>query len=99
MSKSLIQCTKSFDLSSDRSPVFIHSYKSLLSVPPKCFLSNRKRSNFKTTLNTNLKDNVPLNTEDDIMDAVELFTKNVQDAAWSSTPENVQPKSHSVNNY
>ena len=42
ISKSFIQCTNSFDLLSDHSPVFIHLYKSLLYGPCKCFLSNKK---------------------------------------------------------
>ena len=85
-----------FDLSSDHSLVFIHLYKRLLNVPHKCFLSKTNWSQFKATLNINLNDNVSSTTEDDNMDAIELFTKNVQAAVWSATPENVQPKSHSV---
>ena len=88
VSKASIQCSHSYELSSDHSPVFINIQKRLLKPINKCTLYNRQTNwaNFEKCLSEELKNNWSLKTEEQIMEAIQHLTNSIQCSAWSSTP-------------
>ena len=93
LSKKLIHCSESFDLSSDHSPVFINISKSLQNISTKCVLSNKYTnwSQFKSFVASELIENVSLKTEDEIMAGIEHLTQTIQKSAWAATQQTNKP--------
>lgn len=79
------------DLSSDHSPVIItiSTHIILKSHPPTLYNRHTNWIQFREHLSI-IPTDVPLKTEYDIDEAVELLTCAIQDAAWQATPESNQ---------
>jgi hypothetical protein len=89
-------CESFSDLSSDHSPVLltisaspIHRERNPILIPSLIDLGK-----FRDELSDKIDLNVRLKSVDDLEDAVEHFTRSVQQAAWSSPlpPRNIQPR-------
>ncbi|CAH2083987.1 unnamed protein product [Euphydryas editha] len=83
-----ISCNSCWDLSSDHSPIIINIQSNIKVTLKKCTLHNKKTNwiLFRYLIDEAFKVPPPLKTEDDITNAVEFFNRNVQNAAWNSTP-------------
>jgi len=77
-----------FDLSSDHSPIIVTiSSKITIKDKPLSLCSNRTNwPSFRENLDQNISLNLPLQTEMDIEIAAINLTKNIQEAAYSATP-------------
>lgn len=78
-----------FELSSDHSPVLITISTEILMKELSPTLGNKFTNwdGFRETLDSTLYLKVPLKSIDDIDNAVEYFTKTIQEAVWKSTPD------------
>lgn len=77
-----------FELSSDHSPI-IAKICTDIPIPPKKPSLHNKKTNwplFRDHVEMNLNLKIPLKNEKNLEDALEHFTKIVQQAAWNSTP-------------
>ena len=83
-------CDSCFDLSSDHSPVIAQFSRQLISKDQRCQLSSKKTNweHFKIIVQETLNLQIPLKTQNDIVEAVEHFNLCIQQASWSSTPIN-----------
>lgn len=88
-------CTSICELSSDHSPVLLTVHCKYIIQDQKCTLHNKKTNwhYFRYLLSTNLSENIPLKTDEDLVDAVEHLVRNIQLASWNATPQ----KSFSIN--
>ena len=76
------------DLSSDHSPFVVMISTQPVARLPKPTLCNSRTdwNNFKNKLE-HMRTDVPLKSENDINEAVEILVREIQTAAWQSTPE------------
>lgn len=85
------RCTaaSSLDLSSDHSPIIITIHKNVLKTPMDPKLTSNKTNwfAFREKIDDLITLNIPLKTRKDLEEAVEHFSKSIQSAAWSSTPD------------
>lgn len=90
VSSHYIKCESCSELSSDHSPVLITLSRQILTSEKSLRLHNRKTNwtSFRDIVKAILDLNIPLKTDDNIMEAVEHFNKCVQSATWDSTPAN-----------
>jgi hypothetical protein len=56
-------------------------------TPPKLHNSQRNWEAFRNEIEENLRLNIPLKTAKDIEEAIAEFTKGIQKAAWTETPD------------
>ena len=77
------------DLSSDHSPIIVTLSAEILLKKRSPSLCSKKTdwAQFKEILDTKISCSIPLKTEQDIDVAIEYLCKNIQEAAWESTPE------------
>lgn len=80
------------DLSSDHSPVIIRlSTRIIPKVTPPTLSSKRTNwENYRELIKTHLTLKIPLKTAGDVEQGVEQFVKIIQQAAWSSTPDQMK---------
>ena len=83
-----LRARNSFELSSDHSPVIINMSSHIVRKESKCTLHNRQTNwhSFRNIIDSELPIDISLKTEEEVIQAVEIFTKCVQKAAWESTP-------------
>lgn len=83
-----LDCKSSFELSSDHSPILADLNCEGIEVKKPCKLHNRRTDwiQFRKLIENTLVTQIPLKTEDDLTEAVEIFNKCVQSAAWEATP-------------
>lgn len=80
---------ENFDLSSDHSPVLVQISTDIIHKQKPASLTNRS-SNwdlFRNLLEERININISLKSAEEIDEAVENFTQNIQYAAWKATPE------------
>ena len=89
VSVNYLHIEEGWDLSSDHSPILLTLSESIIHRQNSPHLVNRQTDweSFKTSLEKNLKLSVLLKNRQQLDEEVELFTKNIQQAAWTSTPE------------
>ncbi|KMQ90710.1 reverse transcriptase [Lasius niger] len=82
------------ELTSYHSPILLTLNTSVIYRPRECVLHNKHTnwSIFRETVASNLNTNISLKTSLDITNAVELFNKCVQRAAWDATPVSTYQK-------
>ena len=83
-----VNAKSSLELSSDHSPIIISLNIPLQSKlnPPKLHNQNTNWELFRSLVDCNLQSDLPLQCCSDIENAVEYFTKIIQNAGWFSTP-------------
>jgi hypothetical protein len=76
-------------LSSDHSSVIITYSTQILrkQKPPELHNKRTNSELCQEITDRRLQINIPLKTEEELNDAVEQFTNNIQTAAWEATPE------------
>lgn len=86
-----INCQSSLDLSSDHSPVIITLNRKIATNCKPCKLHNNKTDwpCFRQLVTSSLNNKLALQTDDDIIEAVEHFNNCIQQSAWNSTPVNL----------
>ena len=84
----LIRAESSLDLSSDHSPIIVSLNSAVISsvFPPKLHNKQTNWPLFKNHVETLLPLHIPLKTDLDIEDAIEIFNSAIQRASWLSTP-------------
>jgi len=85
-----LQAESCLDLSSDHSPVIITMSSQIIKKVKPTVLCNKKTDweRFRSLLIETLQTGIPLKTENDVTEAIELFNNCIQQAAWNSTPTN-----------
>lgn len=88
ISPNYINVSESFDLSSDHSPIIATICTTLIKKEMRAKLTNKKTdfNTFQKYLNDLINLGSPLKSNDDIENAVDQLTSNIQKAAWQSTP-------------
>lgn len=83
------------DLSSDHSPVIITLSTELVQIqkPTKLHSKNTNWNLFKNLISENLRQDIPLESEEQLNDAVEYLNSEIQQAAWNSTEDKVETDS------
>src|SRR5436190_1777997 len=100
ISHNYLNIVSCLDLSSDHSPVILTVSSSVVTRESPPTLCNKYTDwvRFRDILNESLTLNIPLKTEEDINNAVEIFNSAIQTSAWRSTPS-VTSKSVTHINY
>lgn len=88
VSKDNISCCSCWELSSDHSPILVEIGVKVRETTKKCTLHSNKTNwdMFRILVDEAFSAEIALETENDIMNAVEFFTTSIQSAAWDSTP-------------
>lgn len=84
-----LEASSCFDLSSDHSPILVtvnHSVQ-LKQKNPSVHSKFTNWPRFRQIVNETLSINVPLKDDNDIENAVKMFTTVIQNAGWESTPK------------
>lgn len=89
MSKNYFSIESCFELSSDHSPLIsiMHNQVVVKESPPVLCSNKTDWELFRNYVNSHLNFNIPLNSEENICDAIEQFNLCVQQAAWQATPQ------------
>jgi hypothetical protein len=87
------------DLTSDHTPVTISLSTTLIKklLPPKLTTRNTDWTSLQRHLESNVNLKLQLKSPEDIDEAVQHFTKVVQDAAWKSNPQSRQTEANTMN--
>ena len=89
ISTNFVQVEEGWDMYSDHSPILLTLSEKVIKKSTKPMLTNKSTNweGFKQSLERNINLSVPLKTEEYLDNEVELFNKNIQQAAWENTQE------------
>lgn len=84
-----LQIEEGFDLNSDHSPILLTMSENIIKKENNPSLTNKFTDweSFKLSLEKKIKLSVPIRDEKQLDDEVELFVRNIQQAAWENTPD------------
>lgn len=88
LSDNYVKVENSHDLCSDHSPVVMTVSKTLVEklLPPRLTSYKTDWEGFQKDLEDRIETQVPLKTPEQLLEEVELYNRNVQQAAWNNTP-------------